>query len=369
MRPASHPSGRADRLWSPARAICRYEVVRKIGQGSFGIVNLCRSTDKSDADSYVVKEIDMGQMCDAERQSALPEADVLSTLRDHQFVVKCFESFMQDNTLFIVMEYCDGGDLAQRIQETKQAGSMLEEKQILTWFVQMALALQYIHGLNILHRDLKSQNIFLTGSGEAKIGDFGISKVLNSDTELAQTVIGTPYYLSPEICEGRPYSKSSDIWSLGCILYELVTLRRAFTGKNLPNLVMKILRGKYPPIPKRYSGDLKKLITAMLQQNPNHRPSVEDILSFECMQDVFYDRIASKDDDDSDVELLPMEGLDVGHVAKSGVAVVVAKEGKAAPPDQASDDRRSQASEVLRRSCAHFFSGVSRARAISFCLN
>lgn len=147
------------------------------------------------------------------------------------------------------------------------------------WFFQIALALKHVHDKNILHRDLKTQNIFLTKASMVKLGDFGIAKVLNSETEMARTVIGTPYYLSPELCEDQPYNQKSDIWALGCVLYELTTLRHAFDGQNLPALVLKILRGVYPPIPPQYSSDLRDLIGSMLQKLPQDRPHINDIIA------------------------------------------------------------------------------------------
>eukprot|EP00466_Bigelowiella_natans_P019950 jgi/Bigna1/35206/e_gw1.8.48.1 len=260
----------------------QYELVRRIGQGSFGIVNLCRAKDGC---QVVVKVINLSSLKKEERESAEKEAEVLSTLDYHHYVVRYIESFLHNNNLYIVMEYCDGGDLAQRIALAKKNGKFFKEEKVMKWFVQMALGLEAIHSHNILHRDLKSQNIFLTGSGEdAKIGDFGISKAISPLSLILKDMFdihvktGTPYYLSPEICEGRPYSKGSDIWSLGCILYEIVTLRRAFTGKNLPNLVLKILRGKYPPIPDIYSKKLARIIESMLRQDPKLRPPIEQIL-------------------------------------------------------------------------------------------
>jgi len=173
------------------------------------------------------------------------------------------------------------------------------EEQVLEWFAQLALALHRLHQSRILHRDLKTQNVFLTQMPlydqptdpnqatlppcigtivVAKIGDLGISKVVQSETALAQTVVGTPYYLSPELCEGRNYGTKSDIWSLGCVLYEVLTLRHAFDGKTLPALVMKILSGVYPPLPTLYSAPLRELVASMLQQDPDRRPSTRAII-------------------------------------------------------------------------------------------
>jgi len=138
--------------------------------------------------------------------------------------------------------------------------------------------MKHVHDRKVLHRDLKTQNIFLTSAKIVKLGDFGISKVLQSTMECAQTAIGTPYYLSPEICENKPYNYKSDIWSLGCVLYELTTLKHAFDANSMKGLVLKILRGVYPPIPANYSNDLKNLIQEMFHKNPKLRPSVNEIL-------------------------------------------------------------------------------------------
>lgn len=122
------------------------------------------------------------------------------------------------------MEFCECGDLASAIKEKKKAGGTFTEEEILNWFIQICIALEYIHGRKILHRDIKSQNIFLTSNGTVKLGDFGISKLLESTNEAAMTVVGTPYYMSPEVCENKPYTFKSDVWALGCVLYELCTL-------------------------------------------------------------------------------------------------------------------------------------------------
>jgi len=151
------------------------------------------------------------------------KANLLKHLK-HPNIVAYVNSFIEKNTLYIQMEYCECGDLASHIKEKKKKGETFTEEEILNWFIQICIALEYIHGRKILHRDIKSQNIFLTTNNTVKLGDFGISKLLESTNECAMTVVGTPYYMSPEVCENKPYTFKSDVWALGCVLYELCTL-------------------------------------------------------------------------------------------------------------------------------------------------
>lgn len=146
------------------------------------------------------------------------------------------------------------------------------------WFTQICLALKHIHDKKILHRDLKSQNIFLTKNGLVKLGDFGIAKCLSYTLEKAKTVVGTPYYLSPEIVENKPYSFKSDIWSLGVLLYEMVCLKMPFDASSLPMLYVKIIRGAYNPIPNFFSKELRSLIGYLLTVDSEKRPSINQIL-------------------------------------------------------------------------------------------
>ncbi|XP_032856143.2 serine/threonine-protein kinase Nek5 isoform X2 [Tyto alba] len=151
--------------------------------------------------------------------------------------------------------------------------------KILSWFVQISLGLKHIHDKKILHRDVKAQNIFLSNNGKvAKLGDFGIARQLNSTMEFAHTCVGTPYYLSPEICENRPYNNKTDIWSLGCVLYELCALKHPFEGNSLHQLVLKICRGHFHPVSPNYSYDLRLLISQLFKVSPRDRPSINSIL-------------------------------------------------------------------------------------------
>jgi NIMA (never in mitosis gene a)-related kinase len=130
----------------------------------------------------------------------------------------------------------------------------------------------------VLHRDIKCSNIFLTGNNTVKLGDFGISKVLENTNSAAMTVVGTPYYMSPEVCQNHPYTFKSDVWALGCVLYELCTLKHAFSADNLLGLVYKIVQDNYDPIPDIYSQDLKNLIKLLLNKESKERPNLSEIL-------------------------------------------------------------------------------------------
>uniref|UniRef100_A0A2I3MC24 non-specific serine/threonine protein kinase n=1 Tax=Papio anubis TaxID=9555 RepID=A0A2I3MC24_PAPAN len=251
----------------------KYVRLQKIGEGSFGKAILVKSTE--DGRQYVIKEINISRMSSKEREESRREVAVLANMK-HPNIVQYRESFEENGSLYIVMDYCEGGDLFKRINAQK--GVLFQEDQILDWFVQICLALKHVHDRKILHRDIKSQNIFLTKDGTVQLGDFGIARVLNSTVELARTCIGTPYYLSPEICENKPYNNKSDIWALGCVLYELCTLKHAFEAGSMKNLVLKIISGSFPPVSLHYSYDLRSLVSQLFKRNPRDRPSVNSIL-------------------------------------------------------------------------------------------
>uniref|UniRef100_A0A669P9J5 Serine/threonine-protein kinase Nek8 n=1 Tax=Phasianus colchicus TaxID=9054 RepID=A0A669P9J5_PHACC len=252
----------------------KYERIRVVGRGAFGIVHLCLR--KADQKLVILKQIPVEQMSKDERLAAQNECQVLKLL-SHPNVIEYYENFLEDKALMIAMEYAPGGTLAEFIH--KRCNSLLDEDTILHFFVQILLALHHVHTKQILHRDLKTQNILLDKHRMiVKIGDFGISKILSSKSK-AYTVVGTPCYISPELCEGKPYNQKSDIWALGCVLYELTSLKRAFEAANLPALVLKIMSGTFAPISDRYSPDLRQLILSMLNLDPSKRPQLNEIMA------------------------------------------------------------------------------------------
>lgn len=179
----------------------KYEPVRCLGRGSYGSATLVHlRSDRSK--HFVAKEVLVGHLPAAGQEAAKREAEVLAQL-SHSNVIMYVESFVEGPSLFIIMDYADGGDLASAIARRKEKQNPFTEREVMNIFVQICLALRHIHAQNILHRDLKSGNVFLTSKGLVKLGDFGIAKTLDGTDDCAQTQIGTPYYLSPEVCEVR----------------------------------------------------------------------------------------------------------------------------------------------------------------------
>jgi NIMA (never in mitosis gene a)-related kinase len=255
--------------------IREYLVKEKLGTGSYGVVY--KVLKKGDKQYYVLKQISLFNMNKQQIEEVKNESKILASLNS-SFIVKYYDSFIDSNNLNIVMEYCDGGDLSNLINLQVKSGKNMTEDKIWKFFIQICLGLAYIHGKKILHRDLKTLNIFLTKDDKVKIGDLGVAKILNQ-TNFANTFVGTPYYLSPEICEEKPYNEKSDVWALGCILYEMATFKHPFNANNQGALILKILRGKYDPISaKEFSGELKKMVDLLLDKNHFKRPSIPDII-------------------------------------------------------------------------------------------
>lgn len=249
-----------------------YTVLRVIGHGSFGSVLL--AMQKSSKQTFAMKEIRLLKSF-SDTQNCRKEAVLLAKMK-HPNIVAFKESFEAEGHLYIVMEYCDGGDLTQRIKQQK--GKLFPEDMVLNWFIQICLGVNHIHKRRVLHRDIKSKNVFLTHDGKVKLGDFGSARLLSSPMAFARTYVGTPYYVPPEIWENLPYNNKSDIWSLGCILYELCALKHPFQANSWKNLILKICQGPIHPLPALYSSKLQCLVKQMLKRNPVHRPSATTLL-------------------------------------------------------------------------------------------
>jgi serine/threonine protein kinase len=220
--------------------------IKLLGEGSFGRVYLMR--EKKHRHRLVcVKEIRTVNMNSKERQSCRMEGEMMKKLH-HPNVIRYFGAFESSNhsNKYIVMEYCSGGDLRQFL---KISFNSMNENKICYWFIQICLGLEHMHRNKIMHRDIKSQNIFISNAGFLVLGDLGIARDLQQDG-FAQTVIGTPVYMSPEVFDEKSYDLRSDIWALGCVLYEMCTGTPPFVATTTPALINNICNGRFTPLSK-----------------------------------------------------------------------------------------------------------------------
>ncbi|KAI9844736.1 MAG: G2-specific serine/threonine protein kinase [Thelocarpon superellum] len=283
----------------------QYEVLEKIGHGSFGVIRKVRR--KSDGHVLCRKEINYVRMSQKEREQLHSEFSILNSLR-HPNIVAYFhrEHLKSTQDLHLYMEYCGNGDLGRVIKNLKAKNQFAEEEFVWSIFTQLVTALYRCHygidppevgrnvmgvGLDakrkivggkaqvmILHRDLKPENVFLGEDNSVKLGDFGLSKIMQSH-DFASTYVGTPFYMSPEICAAERYTLHSDIWSLGCIMYELCAREPPFNAKTHFHLVQKIKEGKVAPLPNVYSPELQSVIKSCLKVNPTLRPDTATLLN------------------------------------------------------------------------------------------
>lgn len=227
-------------------------------------------------------QVKMIALSQKEKENALNEIRLLASIQ-HVNIVQYKESFFDpaSQCLCLVMEYADDGDLASKITEHLRKRTRVPTRQLLSIITQMVLGLKALHDQNICHRDLKCANIFLTKDGYVKLGDFNVSKVLSRGMLRTQT--GTPYYASPEVWQDKPYDQKSDIWSLGCIIYEMIMLQPAFKSASMNELYKKVVNAKFAPLSRDVPADVRNLIKLILQPNPRQRPNCENILNQEVI--------------------------------------------------------------------------------------
>ena len=248
-----------------------YEIIKQLGEGGYGKVYLV--LNNLDNMNYALKEFPIKGETKDKIQEIKNEAEILSKF-NHKNIVKYYESFENDDKFFILMEYCDGQNLSNIINEYTEKNELIQEEIILNIIKQICLGIKEIHDKNIIHRDLKPENIFMNTNGEIKIGDFGISKELNLNKTCTKTNIkkGTFYYIAPEILNKGIYNEKADIYSLGCIIYELFHLS-IYSLNRLMGDVKKIDENIYNP--KR-----QELIDLLLQIEYSNRPNINDIIDF-----------------------------------------------------------------------------------------
>lgn len=257
-----------------------YNGSKKIGEGSFGVAVLVQD---SEANNVVCKVVDVSKATSKDTREARREGRLLSQVK-HPYIVRYRENFAERGWLCIVMDFCDGGDLMTQIEGVKKKRVILPEQKVLKWFTQSVLAMKYLHGKHILHRDLKPSNIFLMKTGDIRIGDFGISKVMECTNAFAKTFVGTPYYLAPEVISEKPYAWPADVWAMGCILYHLCARKVPFEASSLQALGLKVCKSPTPAVPDEYSEPLRDLQISTMNRVPASRPKFDDVLQNALIQ-------------------------------------------------------------------------------------
>ena len=280
-----------------------FETIKKIGKGSFGSVYLVKR--KKDSKIYALKSVILSNLSKNQQESSVNEVRILASVH-HQNVISYKEAFWDDNTssLNIVMEFADDGDLYTKIKKMKEEKIFFEEKTIWDYTIQIIQGLKSLHDKNIMHRDLKSENIFLTKKHKCKIGDMNVSKVLKEKLLMTQT--GTPYYASPEVWMNKPYSFKSDLWSIGCVIYEMCELKTPFNGKDMDELFINVCMNKAERINKRYSDDLWLMIKKLLEVNVDKRYNCKQFLECDIVKNKIneFNSIENNNEESMDNSLL-----------------------------------------------------------------
>ncbi|KAG8921069.1 G2-specific serine/threonine protein kinase, partial [Tulasnella sp. 417] len=289
--------------------LSQYEVLDVIGNGMFGVIKKVKN--KRTGEISARKDLNFEKMTEKDRKQIVAEVNILKDL-NHEYIVRYHDRFVdrENGYLYILMEYCGGGDLGRVLAKARKQNKPLAEDRVWRYFHQLLLALDHCHypatsqtipsssgggssseppvrrTQQVLHRDLKPENVFVTNDDNLKLGDFGLSKMMGPSA-LTNTYVGTPYYMSPEMLMEKSYDMKSDIWSLGCLIYELCALQPPFyDAKTQPELTALIRSGRIPPLPRGYSQQLFSTIRSMLNLHPGSRPTVQSLLQMERFRSI-----------------------------------------------------------------------------------
>lgn len=256
----------------------QFQIIRDLHSSPTGSVHLAKiKAPTSSVSEVVLKKRKVPELGKA--KDMLNEFEVMKKL-SHPNIIRCYGYFWDypSQSLYIVLEYANRGDLHSELQNRKRLGKHFGNDEVWGILAQVLLGLRHIHARGIVHRDVKTMNLLLNDQGVIKLGDFGVSRQMSEHTMQLQSFYGTPLYLSPELIEGRPYTQSTDLWSLGVVLYELLSLELPFKGNNLQDIVSQVLSGRYAPLPGFRGAELVEAVQCLLTRDMRQRPSAEVLL-------------------------------------------------------------------------------------------
>ncbi|KAM9926840.1 hypothetical protein OXX59_002961 [Metschnikowia pulcherrima] len=287
---------------SHKKTLADFTPLKVLGQGAYGKVHLVQ--DREDGKLYAQKQIrkpqieifeqkhsggfsmDISSMLEDATpevksaannvQRTIAERHILSEITHHANIVKLFYALQDEDKFYLLLEYIPGGELFHHLTSNNSLGNVFLEEHVAFYAAQMALGLKHLHELGIVYRDLKPENCLLNSAGHLVLTDFGLSKNIGNDGDAdCRSIIGTPEYMAPEIIKGEAYAYPVDWWSLGCVIFDMMTGKPPFTGKSHQIITDKIVRSK-PFFPFYLSLDAKDLLGKLLQKNPNKRMAVDD---------------------------------------------------------------------------------------------
>ena len=253
-----------------------YRIQELLGKGSYGSVH--RAVHAETSKEYAIKTIGVTHASHYEKMCIINELRILST-HACPFLVAFKEAFLKDTKLHIVTEYARRGDMSHLIRALARQRMRLPEGDVWHYFLQVCVAVDYLHQIRVLHRDLKPANVLIDEHNNVKLADLGIVKVMRT-LPYAQTQVGTPFYMSPEVFKNERYDMKTDVWAVGCILYELMMLHPPFEGNNLHALRDNIFRGRVRVAPSAtYSRELRDVVASFVRVQPRYRPTLGELFA------------------------------------------------------------------------------------------